>query len=378
MNAPVLKRLKVEPSSLPLELLSEILLKGERQSLSNALYHVKEKGGPLLHSVRKGGFMDTFSHAILGFVMGHALRLDKKTRMTLLLSCVILDADVLAGVLGWRVLFQFHRGPVHSFVIAAVVALVMALVYVYMRLPLKFLSISVVCLLGVYSHLFLDLLTPWSTDVLWPFSTRGVTLSITPFFDPLFFGILGVAFLLIAYAKSDKKIQLIAVAALIIVLVSFGARVYEKNAAISLVQPPADVIAEPNLNPGEWWVAVTIPQNDGYIYKIYNVNAMTNEIGSVTTLESPFINYKGPAEPPIDSPEKAVAYSRENETVKTFLERATLPAVKVTYDGRWYVFWYDASMEMGERGGHGMGIMATVDEDGTLVVGFSFGSLEQS
>lgn len=315
--------------------------------------------------------MDTFSHVILGFVMGHALRLDKKTRMTLMLSCIILDADILAGVLGWRALFQFHRGPVHSFVVAAIIALVMALVYVYLHLPRKFLSILVICLLGVYSHLFLDLLTPWNTDVLWPFSETGVRLGITPFFDPVFFGTLAVAFLLIVCIKSDKKIHLIAVAALIIVIASFGVRVYEKNAAISLVQPPGDVITEPTANPGEWWVAVTIAQNEGYIYRIYDVNAIRNEIKSTIILESPFINYKGPAEPPIDSPEKAVAYSRENEIVKRFLERAQLPAVKVTYDRRWYVFWYDASVAMGEGRWSTGGVMAAVEEDGTLVVGYS-------
>lgn len=132
-----------------------------------------------------------------------------------------------------------------------------------------------------------------------------------------------------------------------------------------------DMMSVPAIWPDEWWVAVKVPFEDGYVYELYQVNSFDEKVLTKTRIESPFVNFRGPNEPPIDSPEKAVEYSKNDEKVTSFLEKTLLPAVEVTYtDGTWHVFWYDMFSRMNEGRVHS-GVTAIVSEDGTLTTEFS-------
>lgn len=321
--------------------------------------------------------MDTISHALVGYVAGKGLRLDRKLMMICVASCTVLDLDVFAGIAGLENVFGFHRGPVHSFVFASLLSLSMATVYAgYMRMSAKkFASILLLCLGGFYSHLFLDLATPWGTEVLWPFVTKKVTLSFTPFLDPIFFAVLLSASILVYVKTNPKTFRIIAIAALLLLTVNFGFHYYEKVVAARTVRElyttSPETMSAPTIWPDEWWVAVKVPFEDGYVYELYQVDSFDEKVLTKTRVESPFMNYSGSDEPPIDSPEKAVEYSKRDEKVASFLEKALLPAVDVTYtDGTWHVFWFDVFSQMNEGRVHS-GVIAIVGVDGTLTVEFS-------
>jgi hypothetical protein len=77
-----------------------------------------------------------------------------------------------------------------------------------------------------------------------------------------------------------------------------------------------------------------------------------------------FREYRGSTEPPIDSPQKAVGYSKRNNRVSAFIEKFCLPAVYVatSSDGNgWRVFWYDAFIKMSRGEFRGIGVKIRFD-----------------
>lgn len=328
--------------------------------------------------------MDLFSHGLLGFVLGQALRLGRNAQIILIVSSIILDIDAVLTIAGWEAWFQFHRGPLHSFLGAILVSLAIGVVYtVFMRLPPKsFISIFLICLGGSFSHILMDLLTPWSMAVLWPFSKEKIAFDLTHFFDLIFLGILLLASVLIFYLRNDVKMtQVIAIMAIFLLTINFGVRYYEKDIAIETVKgfnvdADSKVMSLPTLRPDRWWVVVKTPFENGYNYEIYNVDSIGHKILSNNTVKSPFIDYVGPAEPPIDSPQEAVAYSKIDKRVSAFIEKSRLPAANVTLssDGNaWEIFWYDVFTQL--SGGLFRGITVKVEIDGTVIVNSSTYSL---
>jgi len=323
--------------------------------------------------------MDLFSHGLLGFVLGQALRLDRNAQVILILSSVILDIDSISMIAGWDVWFQFHRGPLHSFLGAILVSLAIGIAYtVFMRLPAKsFISIILICLGGSFSHIFLDLLTPWSMAVLWPFSNEKIAFDLTYFGDPIFLGVLLLASVLIVYLKNDvKMIQVITIMAIVLLTANFGVRYYERDTAVETVKglnvgADSKVMSLPTFRPDRWWIVVKTPFENGYNYEIYSVNSIGRKILSNNTVKSPFIDYCGPVKPPIDSPQEAVAYSKRDTRVSAFIEKSRLPAANVTLsdDGNtWQVFWYDVFTQLTE--GAFRGIIVKVKIDGTVILNF--------
>jgi len=314
--------------------------------------------------------MDLFSHGLLGFVLGQALRLDPGAQIILVISSVILDIDAIrTRRSAW---FQFHRGPLHSFLGATLVSLAISTAYaVLVRLPAEgFISIVLICIGGSFSHIFLDLLTPRSMAVLWPFSNRKIAFDLTHFVDPIVLGVLLLASISIVSVKND--VQLIQIAALVtavLLTANFGVRYYGRTSAIETVKrlnldTNPKVAPLPTLRPDTWWVAVKTPSENGYSYEIYSVASLDKKILSKRTVKSPFVNYRGQAEPPVDSLQEAVACSKRDKQVNAFIEKSRLPAVKVTLsdDGStWQVFWYDIFTHLSEGVFRGVTVRVNID-----------------
>jgi len=213
--------------------------------------------------------------------------------------------------------------------------------------------------------------------VLWPFSNRKIAFDLTPFVDPIFLGVLFLASIFIVYVKNGVKIiQIVTIAATVLLTVNFGVRYHERDSAIKTVKglnvdADSKVVPLPTLRPDRWWVAVKTPFENGYRYEIYSVDSIGNKILSNSTVKSPFIEYRDPAEPPIDSPQKAVEHSKRDKRVSAFIEKSRLPAVNVTLsdDGStWQVFWYDVFTQLSE--GVFRGIIVKVEFDGIITVNF--------
>jgi len=245
-----------------------------------------------------------------------------------------------------------------------------------MRLPIQTaFTIIPICLTGLASHLLLDLFTTGSMTALWPFSRKNFALNLTHFFDPTILGALILATLLIIYTKTDVNlIHIIAAAAVAFLASSLGVRQYEKNRATNFVKgldkgTDSEVASLPTIRPDRWWTAKKTPFENGYRYEIYQIDSARNKILGKDSVESPYINYTGPAQPPIDSPAKAIAYSKKDRRINAFVDKFLLPAASITpsnQDSTWKIFWYDAFTHA-SKGEH-QGILVHVGVDGTITI----------
>jgi len=243
-----------------------------------------------------------------------------------------------------------------------------------MRLPpTAFLSVIPVCLAGLFSHLFLDLLTTGNMKVLWPFSRRNFAFNLAVFIDPTFFGTLLVAAFLIISTKTDASgIQIVAVAAIACITLNLGVRYYEKNTAIKIIKGldacvASEIVSLPTLRPNKWWTIRKTPFENGYKYEIGEVDCIRNKILSKSNVESPYVDFNGPAELPIDSPQKAVACSKRDKRIGTSIVKLVIPAVIVTpldHGKTWQVLWYDLINYTNRR--EPRGILVRVRADGTV------------
>lgn len=329
--------------------------------------------------------MDLFSHAFLGFVFGQALQLESNAQIILFVSSVILDIDGIS-IPGWNASFQFHRGPLHSILGAILVSLSISTVYTIFLFPSAetFVPIVLICLGATFGHIFLDLLTTGSMAVLWPFSSKRVAFDLSYFFDPAAFGVLLLASILVIYVKNTEMIQAVMIVTIVLLTVNFGVRHYTRNVAIETVgelmrtqanaDRPPRVVPMPTFRLDRWWIVVEIPLNDGCNYEVYKVDSISNKILSNNSVKSPLIDHNELAKParthPVDSPQEAIAYSKRDGQVITFIAKSCLPAVNVTLsnDGNsWQVFWYDLFERLS---GVSRGVMVRVEFDGIVVADF--------
>jgi membrane-bound metal-dependent hydrolase YbcI (DUF457 family) len=125
------------------------------------------------------------------------------------LAAVIPDADSISIVFGLEAFKNFHGGPVHSILIALILALVIALgFYLYTRENVLLWSI-----IGVFFHLLLDIPNTlgyqlWFEGLryLWPFSDYRIALqNVIPYAEAwhlliltLIFGLSMVYFIILA------------------------------------------------------------------------------------------------------------------------------------------------------------------------------------
>ncbi|UCE29376.1 MAG: metal-dependent hydrolase [Candidatus Bathyarchaeota archaeon] len=313
--------------------------------------------------------MDLFSHGLLGFVFGQALQLDTNVQIILIISSVILDIDAVHT--RRSVWLQFHRGPMHSLFSATLISLAIGTTYSFLLhfSAEVFIPIFLICLGGSFSHILLDLLTPRSLAVLWPFSNEKVVFDLTSFFDPIFLGVLLPTSIFVYMVDDLSIIRIVMVVANVLFALNFGVRYFERDAAIETVKrlnvdADSKVVPLPTLRPDRWWVAVKTQSENRYNYEIYNVDSIGNKILSHSRVESPFIDYRNLTERPTNSPQKAVAFSKRDKRVGAFIEQSRLPAVNVTLSddgGTWQVFWYDVFMQLSEGAFKGITIKVEID-----------------
>ena len=118
---------------------------------------------------------DPFTHFLTGTLIaksGFRSRYGWVAMMTLMISAVFPDIDVFYRAGGpWDAL-RHHRGLTHSFIGACVLSFLLGGV-IYLLTPLKrFWLLVGLSALGLYSHIFLDLLTSWGTQIFAPFSSK--------------------------------------------------------------------------------------------------------------------------------------------------------------------------------------------------------------
>jgi len=137
--------------------------------------------------------MDTVTHGLTGWLVSRAMPEDwkrKEATIALTLGAVLPDADNAASLLGSEIYLRVHRGLSHSLLGISVSSLVVALLFARFGKWKDWKRLYLLTLLGQLSHLALDLLNAYGTQVLQPFSDVRLSLDLLFVVDLLFSGII--------------------------------------------------------------------------------------------------------------------------------------------------------------------------------------------
>jgi membrane-bound metal-dependent hydrolase YbcI (DUF457 family) len=167
--------------------------------------------------------MDNLTHTLVAASMGKA-GLENKTRFAipaLLISANLPDIEIFSGAFGLNY-FDYHRAFTHSFcgicLLSSVLAVAFWLVFrLWERDPAKRLRLRpiwIVCLLGMASHMLLDLLNDYGIRPWLPFNARRYYGDLLPVTNPWLWLLLGAAL----YLSSRSYVYKIPLAAIFAVL----------------------------------------------------------------------------------------------------------------------------------------------------------------
>jgi inner membrane protein len=140
--------------------------------------------------------LDNLTHSLTGIFLSRAglHRLTPRASWILLLAANAPDVDVVSAFGGALNYLHYHRNVTHALVSLPVLPLFVVLVVrALSRKPLNWLGAYLVALIGVASHLVLDLTNVYGVRLLLPFSGRWFHWDITSVIDFWIWGVLLLA-----------------------------------------------------------------------------------------------------------------------------------------------------------------------------------------
>jgi len=171
--------------------------------------------------------MDPITHAVVGIglavITGEPLTLANPALIGCLTGAVIPDSDIVVQFAGHEKYLKNHRGISHSLLLAPLytAAITGALMLFYGHFDVK--RVLAMTLLGILSHLTLDLTNPYGASIFSPFSQKKITFDLLLVFDPVIALLFGL--LILPYTRA-----LLTPATLVFLLVAYiGFRYLLKN-----------------------------------------------------------------------------------------------------------------------------------------------------
>jgi len=185
--------------------------------------------------------MDTVTHGLTGWLVARALPDDWKgehpgiATAVVALGSVLPDADHAASLLGSALYLRIHRGLSHSLLGISVSSLVLALLFARFGKWKDAKRLFLLALLGQISHVVLDLLNAYGTQVLQPFSDARLSLDLLFVVDLLFTGIVAAGIALSRGGRAGRaRVALVSLAMYVGVaaLLHAGAKEAVRDAAL--------------------------------------------------------------------------------------------------------------------------------------------------
>src|SRR5512139_4122669 len=138
--------------------------------------------------------MDTITHGLTGWLVSRAMPGEwnrKEATAAVTLGAVLPDADHAVSLLGGSEMYvRFHRGLSHSLLGVTVSSLVVDLLFARFGQWKDRKRLFLLTLLGQLSHIALDLLNAYGTQVPQPFSDARFSLDLLFVVDLVFSGII--------------------------------------------------------------------------------------------------------------------------------------------------------------------------------------------
>ena len=207
--------------------------------------------------------MDTLTHGIAGALLGRAGAGEDSARAVVATTAVAamfpdLDAFFLPGswfrLAGTMSYLRYHRGVTHSFLMAPVFALALALLVRPLARRTPFAALFAAALAGIVSHVLFDWITSYGTMFFSPLSWRRYALDWVFILDPFFTGIPVAALLVSLFARGRARAVGVGGALALFGYIAFCAAMH-RNAvrAAGRLFPSAAVSALPQpLSPLRW------------------------------------------------------------------------------------------------------------------------------
>ncbi len=290
--------------------------------------------------------MDPITHTLSGAILsrtGFYQRFGRLATIILVVAALIPDIDHfslrLAGPIAY---LKYHRGFTHSiigsFIIAAIMAGIACSIKRF-REQLGYLTIFGLFLLGIYTHIFLDLITSYGTQIFFPFSDKRYSLDLVFIIDFYFTALMLIPLIIITFKRDWAKAMALGSVACIIVYL--GIAYVERGIAIGIAKTEAqklgiiskkvEAIPLP-LSPFKWSVYI---EDDKRFYQV-DVDALKN----VLTFNS-FEKKHVPEGLNQGTEASDIVEKVENlEIVKTYLWFARFPVVAVKEQDSGYVIEY--------------------------------------
>ena len=180
--------------------------------------------------------MDSFTHIVLGGAIGQAFfgrRLGKWAFVIGAVAATVPDLDVFIHTGNAVNDHLIHRYFSHALLLAPVLAGITTAGFMLRKsLRPHALLIYLLCLIAVFSHIFLDACTSYGTLLLWPFAEQRAALDLVAVVDVFFTGIL-VAGVIVAWRR---KSALAARVALVAALAYLGLAAVQHERALETQQ----------------------------------------------------------------------------------------------------------------------------------------------
>jgi membrane-bound metal-dependent hydrolase YbcI (DUF457 family) len=160
--------------------------------------------------------MDTVTHGLTGWLIARALPSDahrKEATVAVVIGSVLPDADNVASLLGSELYLRLHRGISHSLAGMAVTSILVALLLYRFGKWKDLKKLYLLVLLGHLSHIALDLLNAYGTQIFQPFSDARLSFDLLFIIDLAFTGIIVLGLLLSRYRPSRARAALAVLAA---------------------------------------------------------------------------------------------------------------------------------------------------------------------
>lgn len=290
--------------------------------------------------------MDPITHTLSGAILSRTGFYQKFGRMAtiiLLAAAIIPDIDHfslrLAGPLAY---LKYHRGFTHSILGGFVIAVIMTSILCSIkrfRENLGYQTTFCLFLLGIYTHIFLDLITSYGTQILFPFSDKRYSLDLVFIIDLYFTALMLIPLILIRFKRKwAKAISIISVA---IVIIYLGIAFTSKTIAIKRTNVWANklgifskrVEALPlPFSPFRWSVYI---EDDKRFYQV-NVDALKNKLTYNSFDKKHFsegLNH-------VTEGDNIIEKIKNLEIVKTYLWFARFPVVSINKEADGYLIEY--------------------------------------
>ncbi len=136
---------------------------------------------PPCHNCR----LDNITHTLTGLFLSRAglNRITPSATPILLIAANLPDLDIVSALGGSLTYLHWHRHFTHSLLFAPVFALALAALFRLFRPGLAFLPAAAVALLGILSHLLLDLTNIYGIRILLPLRDTWYGWDLTPIID---------------------------------------------------------------------------------------------------------------------------------------------------------------------------------------------------